>query len=90
MHLTALDDAAWAGPWRRVRVGEKVALSLGLVLTALLTPSWPGSVLVATASVALTCGPARIPPRARSDGPREEPREPPADPLDPLDPPPRP
>lgn len=62
-HLTALDDAAWQGPWRRVRVGEKVVLSGGLLLTALLSPAWPGCVLVALASVLLTCGPARIPVR---------------------------
>ena len=27
-HLTALDDAAWQGPWRAVRVGETVVLSV--------------------------------------------------------------
>lgn len=62
-HLTALDDAAWQGPWRHVRVGEKVALSGGLLLTALVAPAWPGAVLVALACVVLTCGPARIPAR---------------------------
>ena len=62
-HLTALDDAAWQGPWRAVRVGEKVVLSVGLLVTALVSPPWPGCVLVAIACVALTCGPARIPPR---------------------------
>lgn len=63
-HTTAaLDDAAWQGPWRRVRVGEKVALSGGLLATALLTPPWPGCVLVALACLALLCGPARVPAR---------------------------
>lgn len=58
-----IDDAAWQGPWRRVRVGEKVALSGGLLLTALLAPPWPGCVLVTLACIVFTCGPARIPPR---------------------------
>lgn len=56
----SIDDAAWASPWRARRVGEKVALSLALVLTALLTPAWPGSLAVAVISVALILGPARI------------------------------
>ena len=63
MKLTALDAAAWAGPWRRVRVGEKLLLGVGLLLTALVTPAWPGSALVAAASVALALGPARVPAR---------------------------
>lgn len=62
-HARALDDAAWQGPWRRVRVGEKVALSVGLLATALVAPPWPGCALVAVACLILTCGPARIPPR---------------------------
>lgn len=62
-HFTALDDAAWQGPWRRVRVGEKVALSVGLLVTALVSPPWPGCLMVAVACVALACVPARIPPR---------------------------
>lgn len=63
-HLTSLDDAAWTGPWRSVRVEEKVVLSVGLVLSALLAPSWPGTVAVAIASVLLIVGPARIPARS--------------------------
>ncbi|SHJ68715.1 cobalt/nickel transport system permease protein [Tessaracoccus bendigoensis DSM 12906] len=59
-HDTTIDDAAWASPWRRRRVGEKVLLSVSLVLTALLTPPWPGCVLVACLSVFLILGPARI------------------------------
>ncbi|WP_040159023.1 cobalt ECF transporter T component CbiQ [Nigerium massiliense] len=60
MHVIAVDDAAWDSPWRSVRVGEKALLALGLVLTALLTPAWPGCVLVALASLGLAAGPARI------------------------------
>lgn len=63
MLITALDDAAWAGPWRRVRVGEKVLLCGGLLVTALAAPPWPGAALVAAASLALALGPARIPAR---------------------------
>ena len=62
-HLTSLDDAAWTGPWRGVRVEEKVVLSVGLVLSALAAPSWPGTLAVAVASVLLIVGPARIPVR---------------------------
>jgi len=62
MAAISLDDAAWASPWRRRRVSEKVALSLGLVLTALLAPVWPGTLLVALASLALMIGWARIRP----------------------------
>lgn len=61
-HVTAVDDAAWAGPWRRIAVGHKVGLAAALVLTALLTPAWPGSLLVAGASLLLMLGPARIRP----------------------------
>lgn len=63
MHLTALDDAAWESPWRDIRVGEKVALSGTLLVTALLVPPWPGCAAIAACCVALTCGWARIPAR---------------------------
>lgn len=63
MRVTSLDDAAWAGPWRRIRVGEKLLLCLGLLGTALLAPAWPGSALVAAAATVLALGPARIPAR---------------------------
>lgn len=61
-HETTIDDAAWASPWRRRRVGEKVFLSVALVLTALLTPPWPGCVLVGCLAVFFIVGPARIRP----------------------------
>lgn len=66
--MIALDDAAWASPWRRIRVGEKLALSMGLVLTALIAPPWPAAPLVALAVVVLTLGPARIPARVLGIG----------------------
>lgn len=63
MHLTALDDAAWASPWRRRAVADKALLSLGLVGTALFAPPWPGGVLVGAVAVACLLGPARVPGR---------------------------
>jgi len=61
-HESAIDDAAWASPWRRRRVGEKVTLSGALILTALLTDPWPGCALVAVISLILILGSARIRP----------------------------
>lgn len=61
--MTSIDDAAWDSPWRHRHVAEKLLLSLGLVLTALLAPTWPGCLLVALASIAVVVGSARIPPR---------------------------
>ena len=66
--MIALDDAAWAAPWRQVRVGEKLALGLGLVLTALAAPAWPAAPLVALAAIGLALGPARIPGRVLAIG----------------------
>ena len=66
--MIALDDAAWGAPWRQVRVGEKLALGGGLILTALVAPAWPAAPLVALAAVALTLGPARIPARVLAIG----------------------
>lgn len=75
MTITSLDDAAWDSPWRRRPVGEKVALSTALLLTALCTPSmetsrwvrpvvgsgiWPGALLAGIISVIVVLGPARI------------------------------
>lgn len=54
MHAYAIDDAAWASPWRRRAVRDKALLSVGLVLTALLVPAFPGTVLVVVAVLALT------------------------------------
>ena len=59
----AIDDAAWASAWRRRSPGDKVLVSLGLVISALLLPVWPGSVLVGLTAVVLALGPARVPAR---------------------------
>lgn len=57
---SVLDDAAWASPWRTRAVRDKAVLSLGLVLVALFTPAFPGSVLVVLAATALILGPAAV------------------------------
>lgn len=59
----AVDDAAWAGRWRRRAVGDKAVLSVGLVLAALLLPAWPGAVLVAVGALATAVLGARVPAR---------------------------
>lgn len=59
----AVDDAAWASAWRLRSPADKLLLSVGLVLCALLLPVWPGSLLVGLAAVVLALGPARVPAR---------------------------
>jgi cobalt/nickel transport system permease protein len=59
----AIDDAAWASAWRPRSPGDKVLVSGGLVLSALLLPVWPGSVLVGVTALVLALGPARVPAR---------------------------
>jgi cobalt/nickel transport system permease protein len=59
----AIDDAAWASAWRLRSPADKVLVSGGLVLSALLLPVWPGSLLVGLAAVVLALGPARVPAR---------------------------
>lgn len=61
MRGLAIDVAAWAGPWRRRSPGDKLLLSGGLVLCALLLPVWPGSPVVAAVAITLTVGPAAVP-----------------------------
>ncbi len=63
MTITSLDDAAWDSPWRSRPVGEKVALSLGLVATALCTPAWPGTLFVSVVAVVAILLLARIRPK---------------------------
>lgn len=59
----AVDDAAWASAWRVRSPGDKLLVSVGLVLSALLLPVWPGSLLVGLTAVVLALGPARVPAR---------------------------
>lgn len=60
MHDHGFDDAAWASPWRRRAVGDKVILSVGLVLVALVSPAWPTSILIIGVVIALMLGPGRL------------------------------
>lgn len=57
----AVDDAAWASAWRGRAPTDKLLLCGGLVVTALVLPAWPGSLLVGLAAVGLALGPARVP-----------------------------
>ena len=59
----AIDDAAWASAWRRRSPADKLLLSGGLVVSALVLPVWPGTVLVGLTAVVLALGPARVPAR---------------------------
>lgn len=63
MTITSLDDAAWDCPWRRRPVGEKVLLSIGLIVVALCTPAWPGTLFVSVIALVAILGFARIRPR---------------------------
>lgn len=59
----ALDDAAWASPWRTRRVLDKAVLSLGLLGCAVALPAWPGGVAAGVAALLMLVGPGRVPPR---------------------------
>ena len=59
----ALDDAAWASPWRTRRVLDKAVLALGLLTCAVSLPPLPGGVLAGAAALVLMLGPARVRPR---------------------------
>ncbi|MGY1787016.1 cobalt ECF transporter T component CbiQ [Geodermatophilus sp. SYSU D00698] len=59
----AVDDAAWASAWRTRSPVDKLLLTGGLVVCALVLPAWPGGVLVAATAVVLALGPARVPAR---------------------------
>jgi cobalt/nickel transport system permease protein len=59
----AIDVAAWSSPWRWRSPGDKVLLGGGLVLAALLLPTWPTCPIVAAVALVLTLGPGRVPLR---------------------------
>lgn len=60
MRGLAIDVAAWSSPWRYRSPGDKLLLSVGLVLSALVLPPWPASLLVTAVAVGLATGPARV------------------------------
>ncbi len=59
----AIDDAAWRSAWRPRSPADKLLLSVGLVVSALVLPAWPGTLLVGLTAVVLALGPARVPVR---------------------------
>ncbi len=59
----AIDEAAWASPWRHRRVRDKGLLSLGLLTCALALPPVPATIIVAGAAWAVLAGPAGVPVR---------------------------
>ncbi len=63
MSSLAIDDAAWASAWRPRSPADKLLLSVGLVVSALVLPVWPGTVLVGVTAVVLALGPAGVPAR---------------------------
>ncbi len=59
----AIDDAAWASPWRTRAVRDKAVLALGLLACAVALPPWPATLLVTLSCLIVMLGPARIPAR---------------------------
>lgn len=58
--MLPIDAAAHSSRWRRRHPGEKAVLGLGLTVTAVCLPPWPGAVLVAAATLAVLLGPAGV------------------------------
>jgi cobalt/nickel transport system permease protein len=56
----ALDHAAWSSPWRTRSVRDKGVLSLGLLLSAVTLPPFPGGLAAAVVSLVLLVGPIRV------------------------------
>ncbi|GAB3306520.1 cobalt ECF transporter T component CbiQ [Epidermidibacterium keratini] len=59
----AIDEAAWASPWRTRPVAEKLLLALGLVACAVVLPPWPGVVLAGVCALVALLMVARVPAR---------------------------
>ncbi|MFJ6720035.1 cobalt ECF transporter T component CbiQ [Streptomyces sp. NPDC091259] len=58
--MLPIDVAAHGSRWRRRHPLEKALLGLGLTLTAVALPPWPGGPLVAAATLGLLLGPAGV------------------------------
>ncbi|MET9321618.1 cobalt ECF transporter T component CbiQ [Streptomyces sp. NPDC003038] len=58
--MLPIDVAAHSSRWRRRHPLEKALLGLGLTVTAVCLPPWPGGPLVAAATLALLLGPAGV------------------------------
>ncbi|MEU0086648.1 cobalt ECF transporter T component CbiQ [Streptomyces sp. NPDC006274] len=61
--MLPIDVAAHSSSWRRRHPCEKAALGIGLTVTAVCLPPWPGAVLVAAATLVVLLGPAGVAPR---------------------------
>ncbi|KUJ70476.1 cobalt transporter [Streptomyces albus subsp. albus] len=61
--MLPIDAAAHSSRWRHRHPLEKAVLGLGLTLSAVCLPAWPGAPLVAAATLAVLLGPARVPGR---------------------------
>ncbi|WP_330332749.1 cobalt ECF transporter T component CbiQ [Streptomyces sp. NBC_00536] len=58
--MLPIDAAAHSSRWRRRHPLEKALLGLGLTVTAVCLPPWPGGPLVAAATLAVLLGPAGV------------------------------
>ncbi|MCX4528224.1 MULTISPECIES: cobalt ECF transporter T component CbiQ [unclassified Streptomyces] len=58
--MLPIDVAAHGSRWRRRHPLEKALLGLGLTVTAVSLPPWPGGPLVAAATLAVLLGPAGV------------------------------
>ncbi|MDN5859042.1 MAG: cobalt ECF transporter T component CbiQ [Pseudonocardia sp.] len=58
--MLPLDAGAYASRWRSRHPGEKALLALGLLVTAVVLPPWPGAALCGTAALVLLLGPAGV------------------------------
>ncbi|MFH8371229.1 cobalt ECF transporter T component CbiQ [Streptomyces sp. NPDC018031] len=58
--MLPIDAAAHSSRWRHRHPLEKALLGLGLTVTAVCLPPWPGAPLVAAATLALLLGPAGV------------------------------
>ncbi|MFI5619107.1 cobalt ECF transporter T component CbiQ [Streptomyces sp. NPDC051567] len=58
--MLPIDVAAHSSRWRHRHPLEKALLGLGLTVTAVCLPPWPGGPLVAVATLALLLGPAEV------------------------------
>ncbi|GAA3379232.1 cobalt ECF transporter T component CbiQ [Streptomyces sannanensis] len=61
--MLPIDAAAHSSRWRGRHPLEKACLGLGLTVSAVCLPPWPGALLVGAATLAVLLGPAGVAPR---------------------------
>jgi cobalt/nickel transport system permease protein len=59
-HGLTLDHAAWSSPWRVRSLRDKSVLSLGLLISAIALPPFPGAAAVAVISLVILLGPVQL------------------------------